>query len=81
MEQHVFALVLLDLHLPDADGLVLLSEMKTRQPSTPVVVFTGYGSLDKAVDAIRRGASDYMPKPFTPRELSAVTNRFLENDG
>jgi len=72
-----FDLVLLDMRLPDANGLDLVAEMKKRKPELRVVIVTGYASIDTAVEAIKRGANDYMPKPFTPDELSTITSKVL----
>lgn len=72
-----FDLVLLDMRLPDANGLDLVADMKKRKPELRVVIVTGYASIDTAVEAIKRGANDYMPKPFTPDELSSMTSRVL----
>jgi len=72
-----FDLVLLDMRLPDANGLDLVADMKKRKPELRVVIVTGYASIDTAVEAIKRGANDYMPKPFTPDELSSMTNKVL----
>jgi DNA-binding response OmpR family regulator len=73
-----YDLVLLDMRLPDTNGLDLLSTIKKHWPNLPVAVVTGYASIDTAVDAVQRGANDYMPKPFTPDELFSLTNRILE---
>jgi DNA-binding NtrC family response regulator len=72
-----YDLVLLDMRLPDANGLELISDIRKRRPNQRVVIVTGYASIDTAVEAIRRGASDYMAKPFTPNELYEVTSRTL----
>jgi len=72
-----FDLVLLDMRLPDANGLDLVADMKKRKPELRVVIVTGYASIDTAVEAIKRGANDYMPKPFTPDELSTMTSKVL----
>jgi DNA-binding NtrC family response regulator len=71
------SLVLLDMRLPDWDGLRLLSDIKRTQPKLPVLVITGYASIETAVEAVRRGATDYMAKPFTPEELHQLTSRTL----
>jgi DNA-binding NtrC family response regulator len=71
----VYDLVLLDLRMPDLDGLELLPSIRARQPGVPVIVVTGYASIDTAVEAIQRGAADYLAKPFTPDELRRAADR------
>ncbi len=63
-------LVLLDLKLGRENGLDVLAELHKASPGLGVVVITAHASIDTAVEAIRRGALDYLPKPFTPRQLA-----------
>jgi NtrC-family two-component system response regulator AlgB len=64
-----FDLALVDLRLGRRSGLDLLPVLKAEQPGIPVVIITAYGSIPSAVDAMRRGATNYLPKPFNPVEL------------
>ena len=73
-----YDLVLLDLKMPDGNGMDVLQRIKAKRPDLRVVIVTGYGSTDTAAEAVQKGASDYMPKPFTPAELYSVTDRVLE---
>jgi DNA-binding NtrC family response regulator len=63
--------VLLDVKLPDADGLDLLPQIKKRWPDTDVIVLTGHGSFSMAVEATKRGASNFLSKPFENEKLLA----------
>jgi DNA-binding NtrC family response regulator len=74
---HNYDLVLLDMKMSDGNGMDVLQRIKAKRPDLRVVIVTGYASIDTAVEAIQKGASDYMPKPFTPDELYTVTNRVL----
>ena len=69
------AVVILDLMLPDRDGLDLMREFLTIRPGTPVIVITANGSMNKAVEAMRGGAYEFLVKPFDEqRFLNAVHN-------
>jgi ActR/RegA family two-component response regulator len=73
-----YDMVLLDVRMPDGNGLALLPRMKALRPSMPVVIVTGFASIDTAVEAVQKGASDYMPKPFTSEEVYALTRRVMK---
>jgi DNA-binding response OmpR family regulator len=66
-----FDLVLLDLMLPGRDGLEVCDRLRTARPGLPVIMLTARGSEDDKVEGLRRGADDYVTKPFSPRELLA----------
>jgi two-component system response regulator RegA len=64
--------VVLDLRLPDGGGLDLVSKFTAADPATRVVVLTGYGSIATAIDAVRRGAANYLTKPANADEILAA---------
>jgi len=64
--------VLLDMNLPGRGGMELLKEIRVRFPATRVVMITGYATVDRAVEAMKLGAYDYIPKPFTAERLMRV---------
>jgi NtrC-family two-component system response regulator AlgB len=70
-----FDLVLLDLRLGKESGLDVLPELLRLAPELHVVIVTAHASLDTAIEALRRGAFDYLPKPFTPNQLRVVLDR------
>lgn len=76
--EHVFNLAYLDLHLPGMDGIEILKAIRQRQPKLPVIMLTGYGTLQSAVEALRLGATDYLLKPFDPEVLVARTRVILD---
>ena len=69
IEQKAYALVVLDLKIPEVNGLDLLKAIRDKRPETMVIIITGYASIETAVEASRMGAVDYLPKPFTPEEM------------
>ena len=70
--------VLLDVMLPDRNGLELLPEIKSHDPSLPVVVITAYSSVESAIQAMRLGAFHYVPKPFKNEEVLHLVRRAAE---
>jgi len=70
--------VLLDVRLPDGDGLSVLRELKREHPDIAVVVMTAHGSVATAVEAMRAGASDFLVKPFAAERLSVTLSNALE---
>src|SRR5205814_661825 len=68
-------LAFVDLRLGTETGLDLISKLLSESPWLRVVVITAYATIDTAVEAIRRGAADYLPKPFTPPQVRLVVER------
>ncbi|CAN5172581.1 sigma-54-dependent response regulator transcription factor AlgB [soil metagenome] len=75
LEARPFDAALLDLRLGTENGLDLLTEMLRVRPGLCVVIMTAYAAVDTAVEAMRRGAFDYLPKPFTPAQLRLLLER------
>jgi len=73
-----FDLILTDLRLPDYDGIQLLTDIKAVNPKTQVILMTGYAEVGSAVKAMKKGAFDYISKPFTPDEIVMVLDNALK---
>ncbi len=73
-----FDVVLTDLKMPDLTGIDVLQELMKSQPSSCVILMTAHGSIDTAVEAMRKGAFDYLTKPLEKDELLMVLRRALE---
>ena len=73
-----FELAFVDLRLGMADGLELIPMLLTKIPWLKIIVITAYASIDTAVEAMRRGATDYIPKPFTPAQVKLSVNKVAE---
>lgn len=78
LKQRLPGLLLSDVQMPGLDGHALLRGVKQSYPSLPVVLMTAYGQIDKAVQAMRDGAADYLPKPFEPERLLATVARYYQ---
>jgi CheY-like chemotaxis protein/glycine cleavage system H lipoate-binding protein len=76
-KQSDYTAILLDIKMPEMDGLHFLEALRKEKPGVPVVLMTGYPSIPNAASAIRLGASDYVTKPFTPEEISLAVHRLL----
>jgi two-component system response regulator GlrR len=75
----VFDLSIVDLRLADYDGVSLMEQLHSIHPEMPVIILTGYGSIESAVEAIKKGAYTYITKPFDSHELLLQIGRALEN--
>ena len=73
-------LVLLDLQMPEMDGMQVLHQIAEERLDTTVVVITAYGSIQRAVDAMKAGAFDFVPKPFEPERLRVVVEKAVERE-
>jgi len=78
LQNQSFALVITDVNLPDGDGLELLETVRKKHPKTVVIAITGYGSIESAVRAIKRGAYDYLTKPIVDDELRLAVERAIK---
>src|SRR5512139_2726159 len=73
-----YDLVLTDLMMPDRSGMEVVQAVARDHPNTGLVMFTGFATVDSAVQSMKLGALDYLPKPFTPDELLEVLDRALK---
>ncbi|MBP6421270.1 MAG: sigma-54-dependent Fis family transcriptional regulator [Propionivibrio sp.] len=76
LEEQAFSIVVSDVRMMPMDGITLLKEIRARLPHLPVVLMTAYAEVDKAVDAMRSGACDFLLKPFEPQALLAHINKY-----
>jgi DNA-binding NtrC family response regulator len=75
VEEESFDCLLLDLKMPGQDGMEILRQVKNLRPEMPVVIITGYGTVDTAVNALKHGAYDYVQKPFYNEEILLIIER------
>jgi DNA-binding NtrC family response regulator len=78
LEKQNYNLVITDINLPDGNGFELLDTVEKNYPQTVVIAITGYGSIESAVKAIRRGAYEYLTKPIVDDELRLVVERAIK---
>ncbi len=79
--EEVFDCAFVDLRLPDMDGLVLLEKLKQEDPGLPVVMMSGYPTMEYTIEAMRKGASDFLTKPFTLEHVALTTQRVTKEKG
>ncbi len=77
MEKRAFDLVISDVRMPGLSGLELLEVLRTRSPDLPVILLTAHGTVPMAVEAMRKGAADFMTKPFNRDEMLFVVKKVL----
>ena len=78
MEKEPIDIVITDIKMPVMDGMEVLERVKEKYPDILVIMITGYSTVQSAVQAMKLGAFDYIPKPFTPDEVLIVVERALE---
>ena len=78
IEQDYFDLIITDIKMPGMTGIELLSNVKSKYPETAVIVITGFGTIGSAIEAIRKGAVDYLTKPFDLDELLMKSKKIYE---
>jgi len=78
MRENPFDIVITDLKMPGIDGMEVLKTFRKGYPDVIVIMITGYSTVETAVEAMKVGAFDYIPKPFTPDEVSVVVKKALE---
>lgn len=76
-KKDAFQIVITDLKMPDIDGMQLLEILKTMDKQVTVVVMSGYGTFDKALEALKKGAFDFIPKPFKLQQLKIIVSKAL----
>ena len=80
LEKQYPQLILLDIEMPGMSGLEVLREIRKRQVNVSVLMISAYGTIERAVEAMREGAYDFIPKPFEPSHLALIIQRALERD-
>lgn len=78
-EKSTYDLIITDIRLPDISGIEILDIVTVKYPFLPVIVITGYASIESTKEAIRKGALDYLPKPFTTGALISAVNNALKS--
>lgn len=71
-------MVICDIKMPDMDGMSLLERIKEYDPNIPILMITGHASIESAVEAVRKGAQEYIPKPFSPDQIRFLVERAFE---
>ncbi|MGB3096256.1 MAG: response regulator, partial [Candidatus Deferrimicrobiaceae bacterium] len=72
-------LAMVDLKMPGMDGIQLMDEIRKVRPDTIVIIMTAYATVDTAVQAMKKGAYDYIVKPFNPEDLSITIRKIIEH--
>jgi formate/nitrite transporter len=72
-----YTVILCDWQMPELDGMNVVSQLQTHAPESAVVMISGYPAMERATEAMKRGAMDYLPKPFTPEEISAAVAKAI----
>jgi PAS domain S-box-containing protein len=78
IEDAHFDIILLDLMMPGISGFDVLTSVKSLHPDTLIIVITGYATIEHSIEAMKKGAFDFLPKPFSPKDLRLVVSKAIE---
>jgi two-component system, OmpR family, phosphate regulon sensor histidine kinase PhoR len=78
IERQHYDLILLDLMMPSLSGFDVLAHVKTLHPDTVIIVISGYATVENSIEAMKKGAFDFIPKPFSPEQLRVLTRKAIE---
>lgn len=81
IEKEHFDIILLDLMMPGLSGFDVLSHVKSLHPDTSIIVITGFATIENSIEAMKNGAFDFIPKPFSPDQLRVVVSKAIEHTG
>jgi DNA-binding response OmpR family regulator len=81
LEENRFDTIILDLKMPDMDGLELTAKIRAGDEHVPIIIMTGYPSMETAIEAIRKRADDYFIKPFNLRQMNKAVESALTRSG
>lgn len=81
IEEEHFDVILLDLMMPGLSGFDVLSNVKEFHPDTAIIIITGYATVEHSIEAMKKGAFDFIPKPFSPDQLRVVVSKAIEHTG
>jgi two-component system phosphate regulon sensor histidine kinase PhoR len=79
IEKAHFDVILLDLMMPGLSGFDVLSHVKALHPDTSIIIITGYATIENSIEAMKKGAFDFIPKPFSPDQLRVVVGKAIEH--
>ena len=80
LEKEVFSVLLIDIKMPEHDGIYLMQEVRKKCADVPIIVMSGYSTIEAIAHAANMGAATFIPKPFTPDELIETVRRVIEKD-
>ncbi|MFH1090332.1 MAG: response regulator, partial [Pseudomonadota bacterium] len=78
IQKEHFDIILLDLMMPGLSGFEVLERVKALHPDTVIIVITGYATIEHSIEAMKKGAFDFLPKPFSPQDLRVVVSKALD---